>query len=187
MSIQKTVYVFILTLALTACTKGKPIPFISLKDDFIKHSNTDFSGKYFFLGPEIDSANMQILAPCDCCASNMVFVNDSLFVFESLCLEEDVYSKGKYCRLGNLLLLEVQTPFVSEIRVPGTDLEETWEVRDHETNYVAMNISELNSQLILSIKYEGGTDYGMEQGSSKQYISELKKQGVWNKLKLSIK
>jgi hypothetical protein len=171
---------FSVSLLLFSCAEREQQRVSMPFPEFLAQPNKDLSGTCFFLGPGLDSSNMEILAPCDCCGSNLAFVDDSLFIYESLCLEEDIYSKGNYLRVGNLLILEAQSPSVSHVHYPGPEAEESWETTTHKTNYVALNLSELNTQTVISMKYEEGTDYGLETEPAAliRYTNRLKKEGT---------
>ncbi len=180
---------FLLLLLLFACSPEKdriiPILFkrIASCPDQLKQQNHKLCNTLFFTGPELDTARMEIQAPCDCCAGYLCFVNDTLFVHESLCLEEDRYSRGNYVRLGNALILKVFSPSVSHVHEPGFEVVESWEINPHKTNYVELQVSELHGKTVLSLSYEGETDYGLEQEKG-GFVSKLKKEGVWRKLGL---
>lgn len=53
-----------------------------------------FQGKVFFLGPS--KKECQIYAECDCCTSELAFINENDFVLVDFCTEENVWTTGTY-------------------------------------------------------------------------------------------
>ena len=131
---------------------------------------------------------MSVVADCDCCASNLAFVNDSVFIFESLCLEGDDYFKGTYFKFKSLIFLKFYPMRVSAIHYPGEDKETTWEKERDSVFCSVLNFSTLKSEWVISASYYGeDTDYGMRNRSipMRKYLNNLKSLGVWNRLELS--
>ena len=155
---------------------------------FMNKGDINLSNKLFFIGPQIDTLKMDISADCDCCASNLAFVNDSIFVFESLCLEGDDYFKGTYYKFKNLIFLKFDPLSVSAIHYPGEDKATTWErVLDDSVSYSVLNFTTLKSEWVISASYGENTDYGMcnRSISVKRYLAHLEFLGVWSRLNLS--
>lgn len=188
MSFQKILYLFILIVALASCQAESSSSNPDFTPTILSKDAIDLSNKLFFMGPEIDTLKMDIRADCDCCASNLAFVNDSIFVFESLCLEGDDYLKGTYFKFKNTIFLKFHPITVSAIHYPGEDKETTWEIVSDSVSYSVLQFSTLKSEWVISASYYGtDTDYGMcnRTISIKKFLDQLKSNGVWNKLKLS--
>lgn len=160
MSVHKALYLIIPILGLFSCYKS-PSSNHYFVPDFMKQDTIQLNNMLFFIGPEMDTAKMEISAPCDCCASYLAFVNDSVFVYESLCLEGDDYFKGTYFKYRSLIFLKFDPLIVSSTHYPGVDLETTWEKEN--------------------------MDYGMcnQMGSARSYLFKLKSEGIWDRMELS--
>ena len=187
MSIQRIAYFFIVFFSLAACNNEKPLQIPDVSTDF-SEDTVDLSNKLFFIGPQIDTLKMDIVADCDCCASNLAFADDRVFVFESLCLEGDDYFKGTYFKFGSLIFLKFHPMTVSSIHYPGEEKEPTWEKVSDSVSYSVLEFSTLKSEWVISGSYYGeSTDYGMCNRTvpAKQFLSRLKASGVWEKLELS--
>lgn len=179
---------FLLAIALFSCDKRSSSVYHNFTPAVLSKDPINLSNKLFFIGPQIDTLKMAIQAGCDCCASNLAFVNDSFFVFESLCLEGDDYFKGTYAKFRNLVFLKFHPIMVSSTHYPGTDMESTWENKRDSVSYSVLEFSTLKSEWILSASYYGtDTDYGMcnRTISVKKFLQRLESEGIWSKLELS--
>lgn len=165
---------------------------------FLKQKNQalNLSGKLYFVGPAIDSNRVEISADCDCCASDLAFINDSVFVYVELCLESNSYMHGKYTVVPrlNTIILHFDENYVdgTEVLIENDTLEEI----DFETHYslekgkpisyVALNSSFKNKQFLL-LPSKDHCEYAEvnKHISMAQFISNLKQEKVWQMLKLN--
>ncbi|WP_430402066.1 hypothetical protein [Fluviicola sp.] len=186
MSVQKALYLIIPILGLFSCYKS-PSSNHYFVPDFMKQDTIQLSNTLFFIGPEMDTAKMEISAPCDCCASYLAFVNDSVFVYESLCLEGDDYFKGTYFKYRSLIFLKFDPLIVSSTHYPGEKDESTWEKEKRAVFYSKLRFSTLNSEWVISAGDKENMDYGMcnQMGSARSYLFKLKSEGIWDRMKLS--
>lgn len=53
-------------------------------------------GQFYFAAPELDSVHCKSTGACDCCASGILFLSDSTFLYVAYCLQDDTYFKGTY-------------------------------------------------------------------------------------------
>lgn len=188
MGVRKILFLFILAIALFSCNAESSSGSHNFAPAFLSKDTIDLSNKLFFIGTQIDTLKMDIRADCDCCASNLAFVNDSFFVYELLCLEGDDYFKGTYVKFRNLVFLKFHPIMVSSIHYPGTEMESTWEKESDSVSYSALEFSTLKSEWVLSASYHGtDTDYGMcnRTISVTKFLERLKSDGIWSKLELS--
>ncbi len=58
--------------------------------------NFSLGGKIFVIGPSIDTANARAYGECDCCMSQVAFLNDSIFISINECMFNNGYYKGRY-------------------------------------------------------------------------------------------
>lgn len=187
MGFRKICYSFILAIALFSCGTGSSSGYHNFAPAVLSKDPIDLSNKLFFIGPQIDTLKMDIQADCDCCASNLAFVNDSIFVFESLCLEGDDYFKGTYFKFKELIFLKFHPITVSSIHYPGENIETTWEKASDSVSYSLLQFSTLKSEWVISASYGENTDYGMcnRSISVEKYLDRLKFLGVYDRLELS--
>jgi hypothetical protein len=188
MSFRKTLHLFTLIVALSSCHAESSSDYHDFTPTILSKDSIDLSSKLFFMGPQIDTLKMDIRADCDCCASNLAFVNNKVFVFESLCLEGDDYFKGIYFKFKNLVFLKFNPMMVSSIHYPGENMETTWEKASDSVSYSLLHFSTLKSEWVLSASYYGSdTDYGMcnRTISVKKFLERLKSEDIWSKLELS--
>ena len=54
------------------------------------------SGQVFILSEQYDENQCEIIAPCDCCATDLFFLTDKDFAMINRCLFNDTYYKGTY-------------------------------------------------------------------------------------------
>ncbi len=68
-------------------------------------SSESLIGKVFTYGPEMDVTTCEIIAMCDCCAGNYLFINDEDFVAIDYCTDSKLYAAGKYEIKGDQIVL----------------------------------------------------------------------------------
>lgn len=181
MRVQKLFYLIICGISLTACNKGKPLPVPEITVPFANDHSIDLSGSVFFIGPELDSVNMEIIAACDCCASDLAFLNDSSFVYIERCMGGDVYVKGNYLIFGNILILHTDNKIVSsEYEMsPDIELAEKYEIIQQKRTYHAYLISNLKGKEVISFAKDDFAEYGMPaQISISSFLEEFRKEKV---------
>lgn len=176
---MKLVCVFFgLVTLLTGCSgtaKKKmtfPLPFPAIRPE-----SPDMSGKVFFIGPKIDSVKAEIEAGCDCCASDLAFVDSTSFIYIERCLGGDVYVKGEYLSFGNILLLRTDKEYVSseDSMPPDTVFQTTYEMGySKKNNYIGYTLSELKGKRFITYSSEDYTEYGMETAiSTAHFLKEF--------------
>ena len=60
------------------------------------YSQESFEGKAFKLTTHFDEENCQDLSQCDCCTSDLIFINAKLFYYIPACEGSNYYYKGQY-------------------------------------------------------------------------------------------
>ena len=172
---------FLVSFLLVACTPKKDLAIPVLVPEFLAESNNDFSGKLFFIGPELDAARAEVVADCDCCASDLAFLDDSVFLYVELCLGGDVYVKGKYRAFGNLLILQTDEEVLSSeyeyADTSGFDFPTRYEVIKQKRAYHAYTISDLKGKQLITYRKEDMEEYGMPTtGSVRHLLDEMKQE-----------
>ena len=180
MSTQKIFYFFFTVIFLTACNSGKPLSIAKIKIDFIDAHKTDLSETVFFIGPELDSTAVDIIADCDCCASNLAFVNDSSFIYIELCMGGNSYIKGSYILFGDLLILQTNKEILSEEYEVGSmeeDLPTNYEIIQQDPVYLGYRVSELKGKQVITYTKDDYAEYGMlDSGSVDWFLKEWSKE-----------
>lgn len=167
-------------LMLYSCSEKKKADLSFFTEAIKSREDNSLSGKLFFVGPLIDSGKVEILAPCDCCASNLAFLNDSVFMYQFMCLEGDDYQKGIYEKVGNLVVFRFNGSRIKSTRDLGTDNSETFETQKAEVFFSSMEVSQLKSKTVLTYTFGDMHEYGMENRkvSFNSYVDQLKKNGI---------
>jgi len=158
-----------------------------------KAQGNQLSGKLFLLGPQLDSIAVEAIAGCDCCASDLAFINDSVFTFVVLCLGGDDFYKGKYSITPGAILLNFDDEYVYSTQIEKLDslgqldFEMNYSIEKYESSHNFLFLSSLKNRQVISFPYQGGQEIGAEnkQKSMSDFISNLKTQGVWQKLNLN--
>lgn len=85
----------------------------------------DIVGQLYFYGPELDSVTCKATGSCDCCTSNLLFLNDSAFVALDYCIGGNTYYKGTYKIDKNSITFKSDS-----LRV---DIEDNWQIETDTT------------------------------------------------------
>ncbi len=142
----------------------------------------DLSGEVFFIGPEIDSVKAEIVADCDCCASDLAFINDSSFIFISRCLEGDIYVKGTYLTFGEQLILRTSGKIVESehiLSISDIEIPTTYEAHEDKIAYINYRISELKGKQFITYSKDDYTEYGIRTDESlRVFLKEFEDETV---------
>jgi hypothetical protein len=74
-----------------------------------------FTGQVFLLTEDFSEDKCEVIAQCDCCATDLFFLSDKDFAMVDRCLYNDSYYKGTYLITGNVLTLTFNQRVVNEI------------------------------------------------------------------------
>lgn len=135
----------------------------------IQFETTDLSGEVFFIGPEVDSINARIVADCDCCASDLAFINDSSFIFILRCLGGDTYIKGDYLTFGDQLILRTDGEVVSsEVEFSLSDIEipMKYETSKDQMIYISYTLSKWKGKQFITYSKDDNVEYGIRTNES---------------------
>jgi hypothetical protein len=152
----------------------------------------ELADKTFFFGPTLDSTNIEILAECDCCASEILFNKDSSFIAAFYCLEGDSFTKGKFGVTDEKLTLTFAPLEVTKLNDLEADYDSTTyqktlnlQVIKRQISKSIIDISFLNSKIVLTTNAEE-KDYGIESKdrSNASFLSRLRKDSVLHYLKI---
>lgn len=148
------------------------------------------NGQIYFFAPELDSATGKATGGCDCCSSNLLFLNDSVFVAVDYCIGNDTYYKGTYKVGSNSITFRCDS-----LRV---DREENWEtdtdeigkdlppffIKVRKDKNVEFTWTSFYFKDKLCFKTSFG-DYSTPDSEDKQrFITATKADSIWTKLEL---
>lgn len=190
-SASNLIIVVLLLAGMVSCSEKKRHYDLEFNNPF--HIKNDFAESLYFLGPEVDSAKTEILAQCDCCASDLAFINDSVFVYVVRCLGGDVFLKGNYQPVPYGILLRYDDDFVdgeeiATINESGEmDFKMEYKLENESSSPELLIVSKLNSAVLLTQSFRDGSKlYGMKNNDRKldNFKDNLKSEGIWKMLKL---
>lgn len=147
-------------------------------------------GQIYFFAPELDSATVKATGGCDCCSSNLLFLNDSVFVAVDYCIGNDTYYKGTYKVHNNSISFRCDS-----LRV---DREENWETETDTTGkdlppfFIKVrkdkNVEFTWTSFYFKNKLCFKTSFGdystPDNDEKKGFIATTKADSIWTKLEL---
>jgi hypothetical protein len=152
----------------------------------------DLSNQSMEIGPSFNSANCEITRECDCCASDLLFIDNKRFVYIAYCLESDSYLKGVYEANDTVINLHFDGKEIIKEHLLGDD-EDSLELT--KPDFTLKDTTYKPTTLIAS-KYQCGkisyykigkenSEYGVfsKEGSVKDAIKNMKKEQIWQRLK----
>lgn len=93
------------------------ISFISCNENRIDKKNYsfhDFIYQEYILGPNLDSTSLNVFGECDCCLSDLIFIDSTNFYFYNNCDDHSSYYKGNYIVIKDSLKLVFNTTLVDK-------------------------------------------------------------------------
>lgn len=146
----------------------------------------------YYFGPDIDSTKCEVLAECDCCFDDFLFLNDKDFIRIGYCVAEKSVIKGTYS-VGqeNIILNYDSLHYFTE----ADNNNEIKTVSKGSSEYLIKietgkpfldTLTKLNCKEKLFYKNSGEKSFGTisSKDSINTYIDELKKEGFWKKMNL---
>ncbi len=138
------------------------------------------SGQVFILAEKYDNKTCEIEADCDCCASDLFFLNGKDFALINRCLFNDTYFKGTYRASNGKLTLTFKQKHVVEVVNEETNKITHTVTKTKIAPYVfSIDMCEKNIRLThLTIKdFSNGFRYSPEK--EKELKTELYKTEAW--------
>ena len=150
------------------------------------------AGQVYFFAPELDSASCEAIDACDCCASNVLFLDDTNFVTISYCESDEQIFRGTY-KIDNYEVylqydsIEVDKEYNWEIQTDttGTVKTEYFIKRQKiEANKITLTASSCKEQFFFKTG-DKEISYGSldKKVNLDKLIQRLKDQGTWDRLK----
>jgi|GEM_PF-2267317 len=179
MSIQKTVFLFLSLLLLFSCNQGKTLAIPEINADFIEDAKIDLSGAVFFLGPEIDHEQREIIADCDCCASDLAFLNDSSFIYVERCMGGDGYVKGFYFAFNGRVFLHIDGNTVSSEEDMLSE-KISYTTNKQKDSYLTYEIFNTTGKMLLCYKDGEYSEFGLKSKrvTLDDFLDEFRKEKV---------
>lgn len=177
---QRSALFAIICILLFACSNAK-----DSRKTKVLFKKLSLTNKVLSYGPEFDSISFKVAGGCDCCYSDYLFLNDSLFLGIDYCLDGDGYYLGYYKRLP-------KTNYVRFINFPfAVNTEEFYE---NDSSYsgifsekIDVNITDIEitayKKKPLFIFSNSGYGAINKDLKVKKMIQELKQSKVWDELK----
>jgi len=138
------------------------------------------AGQVFILAEKYDNTTCEIVAECDCCASDLFFLNSKDFALISRCLFNDTYYKGTYLISKGKLTLNFNQKYVVELVNEETD-KITHNVTKTKIESDVFSISTCEKKIRLShltVKdFSNGFRYPLQK--EKELKTELYKTEAW--------
>lgn len=144
-------------------------------------SGQKFSRQVYILSDHFLRESCEVSASCDCCASDLIFLNRKKFALVDRCLYHDTYLHGKYKASKNILTLEFN-PVVIDHTYGEDHKKEQVEKKDMKIPPLMLQIHPCGSnQTILEHPTIKEYKYGSRQTSRKdsEIIRTLKKSKPW--------
>lgn len=127
----------------------------------IESHQIDLSGAVFFIGPEIDPKQQEIIAECDCCASDLAFLDDSSFIYVERCLGGDTYVKGSYLAFNDHVFLHIDGNTVSSEEDMMNE-KTTYTAIKQEESFVTYEILNATGKMLLRYKDGEYSEFGLK-------------------------
>lgn len=148
-------------------------------------------GKAYFFGPAFDKKSCTVIAECDCCSSNILFLNERDFIAISYCEAEQEFLKGHYQIIGESVVLNYNSLSV--------DKEYNYEKETDTVNedlpdyFITTKKSPATKEVLKGFNCKGqlyfqtgdtAIDYGAvdKEKTIQDYIALMKEEGIWEKL-----
>ncbi len=140
------------------------------------YSQNSFSGKAFKLTTDFDKENCKDLSRCDCCTSDLIFLNSNSFYYILTCEGSNYYYKGNYTTTNESLTLNYDSiqvvdayNFESEFDENVSQYELTFERGEIGSSSFAIELC--NNKVLIRTITDKTPEFGMED--TKWIRSEL--------------
>lgn len=182
---------FALGLVLCACnSKQEEKPVISTET--AKESEITLAGSNYFFAPQFDAEKCEGIAECDCCSSNVLFLDNTRFITICPCESDESVYKGTYKVLNDKVVLNYDTLEVQSVYDWEADIDTTGTVKPSYDIVVSsrdavtetLDIKKCGGKLYFTTAIDAETFYGTidKRYSLNQHIQILKKEGLWDKI-----
>lgn len=147
-------------------------------------------GQLYIFAPELDSATCEATGNCDCCSSNLLFLDDSIFVAVDYCLDIDTYYKGKYkikdstiSFISNSLRVDKEVNWEAEVDTMNKEMS-AYFIKTRKDKIIEFKWASFHFKNKLCFKTSFGDFSTPDKGDKKDFINATKEDSVWYKLNL---
>jgi hypothetical protein len=162
------------------------------KKEIIIAQKLDLSNQSMSIGPYFNTTKCEIEIECDCCASDLLFIDEKRFVYIAYCLESDSYLKGIYEASDTAITLHFDGKEIIKEHRLGDD-EDSLELAKpdftlKDTTYKPTTLTTSKNQCGKLVYYKLGKEnpeYGVfsKEVSVKDAIKTMKKEQIWQRFK----
>lgn len=163
--------------------------FLLLSGQIFSQQKNKLNQTVYYFGPTIDSASAKVLAECDCCTDNILFINEKEFVAISYCMADKTVSKGNYTIQANKVILYYDGLFVNKIRNLDWDDNKKgkskYSFKSEKTkSFKTILTPTVYKNKLFYITNDEEVSYGTieKKSSINVFIKELKSDGLWQRL-----
>lgn len=152
----------------------------------------DLSNLVMSIGPYFNTTKCEIEIECDCCASNLLFIDDKRFVYIAYCLESDSYLKGIYEANDTTITLH----FDGKEIIKEHNLDDSSDSLSLNKPEFTLKDTISKATTLSASKYQCGKisyfkigkenpEYGVfsKEGSVNDAIKNMKKEQIWQRFK----
>jgi len=146
-------------------------------------SGQKFTHQVYVLSDHFEKEKCEVYAPCDCCASDLIFLTKRIFTLVDRCLYQDTYLKGRYAIKENIMTLRFKPVVVSNTYDEKNKLE-GYEKKEVIMTPLMLQVNLCRDKITLGHPTIKEYQYGSRQGSEKEkeIIKELRKTKAWKML-----
>lgn len=158
----------------------------------IEQPTNNLAGHVYYFGPDIDSTKCEVLAECDCCSDDFLFLNDKDFIRIGYCVAEKSVIKGTYSLSQESIIFNYDSLHYfteadnnNEIKTVSKGSSE-YLIKIETGKPFLDTLTKFNCKEKLFYKNSGEKSFGTisSKDSINTYIDELKKEGFWKKMNL---
>jgi len=184
---------FAFALVLCSCnskTEEKPPVSIEKKVE----STITLSGSSYFFAPLFDAEKCEGIAECDCCSSNILFLDDKHFIAMYPCESDESIFRGTYRVSKDKVILSYDTLQVDREYIWNKEVDAdttgtlkpqyTIDVTSRPATTQMLTIKHCADKLYVTTSEGEEISYGVvdTRYSLNQQIQMLKKEGLWEKI-----
>ncbi len=193
MKIYSLLIISALVTTFTACNSADKKAEPSDKTETPSQTVNNLSGHVYYFGPALDSTKCEVLAECDCCSDDFLFLNDKDFIRVGYCVAEKSVIKGTYSVGQNNIFLQydslnyfTEADNNNEIKTVSKGSSE-YLIKSEKGKPFQDTLTKFNCKDKLFYKNAGEKSFGTisSKDSINTLIDELKREGFWKKINLN--
>jgi hypothetical protein len=186
---KRILVLLILTVSLNSCYQRQ-------STSHAHHASSDsiptinLMGKSYRFGPVLNDTTCKVEAPCDCCATDILFTDEHRFIAIFLCLQDDTYAHGSYRIDANRVYLSFEgkkVDYLTDMQVHYDSLSRKDTLQSlsrYEVDTMPQSIDTLMAFLchgVLGFK-SNKMDYGLPEGAVALDIQQMQKDSILDKM-----